>query len=221
MDYHKPGEWLLATQHLRFWAGVARFSEKSDSHLCEAPRSVAEWARVTVTFIYRSRIITTIRVFGCRWLFGRKSRFPLMNNLLFRLFYLFKPPWDTGIPVPELQRALVDRPAGKALDLGCGTGTNVRYLVEHGWQATGIDFVPRAIAKARRKLGSLPATLLAADVTKLTELDLPGPFDLALDVGCFHSLPPQGRQAYILGLQRWLKPGALLSWLLASSARIC
>jgi len=132
-----------------------------------------------------------------------------MNNLLFRLYYLFKPPWDTGIPVPELQRALVDRPPGKALDLGCGTGTNVRYLVEHGWQATGIDFVPRAITKARRKLGSLPATLLVADVTKLAELDLPGPFDLALDVGCFHSLPPQGQQAYIRGLCRWLKPGAL------------
>ena len=132
-----------------------------------------------------------------------------MNNLLFRLFYLFKPPWDTGIPVPELQRALVDRPAGKALDLGCGTGTNVRYLVEHGWQATGIDFVPRAIAQARKKLKDMPATLLVGDVTRLAELRLPGPFDLALDVGCFHSLPEAGRQAYTRGLHHWLTPGAL------------
>ena len=132
-----------------------------------------------------------------------------MNKTLFSLYYLFKPRWDTGIPVPELQRALVDRPAGKALDLGCGTGTNVRYLVEHGWQATGIDFVPRAIQKARRKLGDLPATLLVGDVTRLAGLDLPGPFDLALDVGCFHTLPMDGRQGYVRGLRGWLRPGAL------------
>ena len=132
-----------------------------------------------------------------------------MNKMLFSLYYLFKPRWDTGIPVPELQRALLDRPAGRALDLGCGTGTNVRYLVEHGWQATGIDFVPRAIRKARRKLRDLPATLLVGDVTQLAELDLPGPFDLALDVGCFHALPADGRAGYVRGLRRWLRPGAL------------
>jgi SAM-dependent methyltransferase len=130
----------------------------------------------------------------------------LMRRLAFAWWYLFKPPWDTGLTAPELVRALADRPPGRALDLGCGTGTNVRYLAEHGWQATGIDFVPRAIAKARRKLRGLPATLLVGDVTQLGRLPLPGPFDLALDMGCFHSLSEAERIRYASGLRHWMTP---------------
>jgi SAM-dependent methyltransferase len=103
-------------------------------------------------------------------------------------------------------RAVADRPAGRALDLGCGTGTNVRYLAERGWQVCGIDFVPRAISAARRRLGALPATLLVGDVTRLAAMSLPGPFDLALDMGCFHSLSDEGRRQYAAGLRRWMAP---------------
>ena len=126
----------------------------------------------------------------------------MLQRLLYRLRYLSRPPWDTGIPAPELLRALAELPPGRALDLGCGTGTNVRCLAEHGWQATGIDFVPRAIRQARRKLGGLSATLLVADVTCLAELPLPGPYDLALDMGCFHGLAPAARTHYTAGLRR-------------------
>ena len=131
-----------------------------------------------------------------------------MKRLAFAWMYLFKPPWDSGIPAPELVRAIAGRPPGRALDLGCGTGTNVRYLAEHGWQATGIDFVPRAIAQARRKLRGREgaAQLLVGDVTQLEKLPLAGPFDLALDLGCFHSLSAGGRQRYASGLAHWLAP---------------
>jgi len=133
-----------------------------------------------------------------------------LRRLIFDLWYLFrKPPWDTGIPAPELVRAIAGRPAGRALDLGCGTGTNVRYLAERGWEAIGVDFAPRAIAQARRKLGGLPATLIVGDVTRLETLPLPGPCDLALDMGCFHSLAPEGMKRYASGLQHWMKPGSL------------
>lgn len=133
-----------------------------------------------------------------------------MKRLFFALWYLlFKPPWDSGIPAPELVRAIANRPPGRALDLGCGTGTNVRYLAEHGWQATGIDFAPNAIAKAKRKLGHLSATLLVGDTTQLERLPLPGPFDLALDMGCFHSLSDAGRKRYAAGLKRWMALGSL------------
>jgi SAM-dependent methyltransferase len=123
--------------------------------------------------------------------------------------YLFRPPWDTGIPAPELVRAAAGRPAGRALDLGCGTGTNLLYLAERGWQVAGVDFVPAALRRARRKLRGRPATLLRGDVTRLAELPLPGPFDLALDMGCFHSLSAEGRQRYAQGLAGWLAPGAV------------
>jgi SAM-dependent methyltransferase len=140
-----------------------------------------------------------------------------VKRLFFALWYLlFKPPWDSGIPAPELVRAIAQRPSpagglrpGRALDLGCGTGTNVRYLAERGWQATGIDFAPSAIAQAKRKLGNLPATLLVGDVTQLEKLPLPGPFDLALDMGCFHSLSDEGRKRYTAGLKHWMAPGSL------------
>lgn len=128
--------------------------------------------------------------------------------LTFAWFYLFKPPWDSGIPAPELVRAVAARAPGNALDLGCGTGTNVRYLAEHGWHVTGLDFIPGAIQQAKRKTRGLEerVTLLVADVTKLAQLALPGPYDLALDMGCFHSLTEAGRAGYVTGLRRWLKP---------------
>lgn len=131
-----------------------------------------------------------------------------MRRLTYAWLYLFRPRWDSGIPAPELERAIAGRSPGRAIDLGCGTGTNVRYLSERGWQVTGIDFVPRAISQARRKLGSLPGQLLVGDVTRLDRLPLTGPYDLALDMGCFHSLSPDGRSRYAAGLARCLKPGA-------------
>jgi cyclopropane fatty-acyl-phospholipid synthase-like methyltransferase len=133
----------------------------------------------------------------------------MLRRAFFAVWYLVKPPWDSGIPAPELVRVIAQRPLGRALDIGCGTGTNVRYLAEHGWQATGLDFVPAAIAQARRKVRGLPATVRVADVTHLAELDLPGPYDLALDMGCFHSLTADGQKRYTLGLKRWLKLGGL------------
>src|SRR3990167_6337642 len=124
-----------------------------------------------------------------------------VRRLAYGLWYLFRPPWDTGIPAPELVRTIAGRAPGRALDLGCGTGTNVRYLADHGWQAAGIDYAPGAIRKAWRKCAGLNhITLLVADVTRLAALDLPGPFDLALDMGCFPSLTDDGRQAYAAGL---------------------
>lgn len=136
----------------------------------------------------------------------------MLRRLFFSWLYLSRPPWDSGIPAPELVRVVGARPPGRALDLGCGTGTNVRYLAEHGWRATGVDFVPRAIDQARAKTRALAdqVTLLVGDVTQLERLALPGPYDLALDMGCFHSLDDAGRARYAAGLRHWLKPGGLL-----------
>lgn len=123
--------------------------------------------------------------------------------------YWGRPPWDSGVPAPELVRAAAGRAPGQAIDLGCGTGTNLLYLAERGWQVTGVDFVGRAIAQARRKLRGHAAQLLVGDVTHLERLPLRGPYDLALDMGCFHSLPEAGRRRYAAGLSPLLAAGAV------------
>jgi cyclopropane fatty-acyl-phospholipid synthase-like methyltransferase len=132
----------------------------------------------------------------------------MIRRLFFELRYLFgSAPWDTGISPPELMRFIETHPAGRALDIGCGTGTNAITMAEHGWRVTGVDFSAQAIARARRKVRnkSLPIEFIQGDVNALK--DLVGPFDLCLDIGCFHSLPIGIRAPYAHHLTRLLTIG--------------
>jgi methyl halide transferase len=60
-------------------------------------------------------------------------------------------PWDSDEPDPALV-ATVEAgtiPAGRALEVGCGTGTNALWLAAHGFNALGVDVSPLAIDRAR------------------------------------------------------------------------
>lgn len=122
---------------------------------------------------------------------------------------------------PEVLSFIDNHTAGRAIDLGCGTGTNVISLAQRQWRVTGIDFSSRAIRIARRRLqaANVKATLCVGDVTHMEQIV--GPFDLALDLGCFHGL--EDREAYLSSLDRVLAPAG--HWLLygffrtASAAR--
>jgi SAM-dependent methyltransferase len=85
---------------------------------------------------------------------------------------------------------------GKALDLGCGSGLHTVTLAERGWAVTGVDVVPKALDRARRRVAEhrLDAVVVRADVTRLPETVGSG-FDLFLDVGCFHGLTADERRA--------------------------
>src|SRR5262252_7149723 len=63
-------------------------------------------------------------------------------------------PWDTGVPEPMLIQVVESGvlPVGRALDVGCGTGTNAIWLAQHGYEVLGVDLAPLAIEKARAKL---------------------------------------------------------------------
>ena len=54
----------------------------------------------------------------------------------------------------EPNRFLVEEVAGlapgRALDVACGEGRNAVWLAGQGWRATGVDFSPVGLAKARR-----------------------------------------------------------------------
>ncbi len=136
--------------------------------------------------------------------------------MFYRLFYSFyywftRPPWDTNITPPELVDLIETQklPAGRALDLGCGTGTNTIYLAKHGWEAVGVDFVGKAIGTAKRKAQAAGVAIqhFQADVTNLDFLD--PPFNLVLDIGCFHNLSAGQRALYISGVERLLRPGGI------------
>jgi len=143
-----------------------------------------------------------------------------------RIFYFFsylgKPPWDTGISPPELMDYLANHSPGKSLDLGCGTGTNAITMAKNGWSVTGIDYMPKAIRQARRKTqqAGLQIDYQVGDVTQFNPLT--GPFDLILDIGCFHNLPAQAKIIYQSKLSRWLTPGAtfLLYGFLSSDSEV-
>jgi Cyclopropane fatty acid synthase and related methyltransferases len=136
----------------------------------------------------------------------------MLRRLSFNLWYFRNPPWDSGISPPELLEFIQTHPTGKAIDLGCGTGTNVITLARAGWQVTGVDFAIPAILMAKSKLKNtnIHANLHVGDVTKLS--DMTEPFDLALDLGCFHGLTPQGKQDYLTQMNRILAPNGF--WLL-------
>ncbi len=119
-------------------------------------------------------------------------------------YFIGHPRWDTQISPPELLRFISENPPGRALDLGCGTGTNLLTLAKAGWQVTGVDYAWRAIALARRRLAQAGyrADLHLGNVLDLH--DLQAPFDLVLDIGCFHGLSEGGKMAYRRNLQRLL-----------------
>lgn len=129
-----------------------------------------------------------------------------LRRSMYALWYFCRPPWDSGITPPELLEFLQTCPAGRAIDLGCGTGTNVITLARLGWQVTGVDFIPAAIALARRKArqAGVNVDFRAGDVTRLDGIN--GSFDFALDLGCYHSLLEKERTAYLRQLDLVLAP---------------
>jgi SAM-dependent methyltransferase len=81
-------------------------------------------------------------------------------------------------------------------------------MLDHGWEVTGIDFIARAISTAKRNAPE--AKLLFGDVTRLAELGVAGPFDLMLDLGCFHWIPQGRRNVYAREAARIARPGGTL-----------
>lgn len=109
-------------------------------------------------------------------------------------------PWDTGYPSMELQRVIADEGIApcRALELGCGTGTNSVWLAQKGFDVVGVDLSPLAIEKAsqRAEKANVKVRFLAADVMDLP--DLGGPFRFFFDRGCYHVVRRDGNaETYI------------------------
>lgn len=120
-------------------------------------------------------------------------------------------PWDAQLPPPEVEALLKTLDVGRALDLGCGYGRTAIYLAQQGWQVDGVDFVPQAIAEANRRATEAGVMeqirFWCGSVAELGFLN--GRYDLAIDIGCMHSLSPPLQLAYRNELLRLLRPGAV------------
>jgi SAM-dependent methyltransferase len=123
-------------------------------------------------------------------------------------------PWDTGVPDAELVAAFSSgalRP-GRALEIGCGTGTNAVWLARQGCRVTAVDVSPLAIERARKRVAEagVDVDLHVADV--LAEPLPGGPYDLVFDRGCFHVFDGAGERAtFARRVARALAPGGV--WL--------
>jgi SAM-dependent methyltransferase len=136
----------------------------------------------------------------------------MAGDLAYRL--RLGPRWSL-VPDHRLVQVVTDPdplPPGRALDLGSGTGRNALYLASQGWDATGVEIMGSAVNQARRLAdqNDLSVRFVRGDVTRLTELDLGGRFDLLMDGGCLHMVPRSQRPFYVDSVTAVAARGALL-----------
>jgi len=123
------------------------------------------------------------------------------------------PPWQIDRPQPEviqlIEKGKFESPV---LDLGCGTGDNTIELARHGLVVKGLDAVPEALERARKKteqagLKQSPEFVLG-DALRLAESGLKA--RTVLDCALFHTFSDEERKDYIRGLEAVLSPGGRL-----------
>lgn len=124
-------------------------------------------------------------------------------------------PWESG-PRRELVELIESGriPPGRAIDLGCGTGSDSIFLAEHGFDVTGVDLSPVAIEKAQRaaEAAGRQPRFVAADLLALPP-DVQGPFDFLFDGGTLDDFPPRLRPDAAKVITRLAAPGAqFLMW---------
>lgn len=97
-------------------------------------------------------------------------------------------PWDIGVVDDHLHELVEGRRlvGGRALEVGCGTGTNARWLAERGFDVVAVDVSPLAIERAGEAAPPSRGSLELLCLDFITEPVRGGPFDLVFDRGCFH-----------------------------------
>lgn len=125
-------------------------------------------------------------------------------------------PWELGKPAPPLETYLKSPyavPPGKIAVVGCGTGHDCLLFAKHGFEVTGIDFAPSAIAATHEKfekagLSGTKGFLLERDVFNIHEYD--GYYDYVLEHCFMSAIDPSRRRTYVMTVADLLKPGGKL-----------
>ena len=123
------------------------------------------------------------------------------------------PPWQIDRPQPEVIRLIGQgKFESPVLDLGCGTGDNTIELARQGLVVKGLDAVPKALERARKKtvkagLKQSPEFVLG-DALRLAKSGLKA--RTVLDCALFHTFSDEERAEYIRGLEAVLSLGGRL-----------
>ena len=123
------------------------------------------------------------------------------------------PPWQIDRPQPEVIQLIEQgKFESPVLDLGCGTGDNTIELARRGLLVKGLDAVPEALERARKKteqagLKQSPEFVLG-DALRLAESGLKA--RTVLDCALFHTFSDEERKEYIRGLEAVLSSGGRL-----------
>jgi len=128
------------------------------------------------------------------------------------------PGWDVGRPASELTKAVESGAVkpGRALVLGCGTGTNAVYLASKGFKVVGVDVAPSALtfAEKRARKAKVKVRWLVADAVAIPDI---GPFDFIFDRGCYHHVQKYNAAGFAKTVSRLTGEGSLFL-LLAGNA---
>lgn len=104
-----------------------------------------------------------------------------------------------GTAVPLLDRLLDEGRLGdgRAIDLGCGVGTEAVLLARRGFDVTGVDFSATAITLARRQAAAadVDVEFIGDDLTRLRHVQ--GTFDLLVDIGTLNDIRGRDRDRYL------------------------
>lgn len=119
-------------------------------------------------------------------------------------------PWNSESP-PKALVELVEsgqiRPC-KTVDLGCGAGNYAIYLASMGFDVTGVDISPSAIALSEataRKKGVACKFVVADVLAGLAEIV--DTFEFAYDWSLLHHIFPENRRQYVETVDRLLGSG--------------
>ena len=75
----------------------------------------------------------------------------------------------------------------KVLDCGCADGRNSEYLINEGYDVTGVDFSQTVIERTQKRLPK--GKFLTGDIRKLDKIES-NSFDFLIDAGAFHVNDP-------------------------------
>ena len=118
-------------------------------------------------------------------------------------------PRSQGAVPAELRRFVAgcERPL-TVLIPGCGSGYELAWLMEQGWDASAIDFAPEAVARAKRVAGRWDERVLEAD---FFAWEPARPLDMVYECAFLCAMPPAMWPRIAARWAELLRPGALLA----------